>query len=293
MAVTVLGEDGTPRHVTVRAPQVVVAGGALETPALLLRSGLGGPAAGDFLRLHPCGALTGLFDEDQRNWWGAAQAAIVDEFGGRTDGYGYLIETTQYTTGLHAASAVWESGEAHKELMSGHSRSVTLIHLTRDRGHGRVTIDENGQARVFYAVTDPVDVENYWHGQETVARLLEAAGAQAIYPLSESARPWRRGEDLGAFLAEWRTQPVGLGGHAVFSAHQMGSARLGQDPGTSVANPGGELHDTPGVWIGDTSAFPTSSGANPMITCMALARRTARFVARAATRRGAGALSAD
>ena len=44
---------------------------------------------------------------------------------------------------------------------------------------------------------------------------------------------------------------------------------------TSVAGPFGELHDTPGVWIGDASAFPTASGTNPMITTMALAHRTA------------------
>lgn len=288
---SVQGEDGSPRRVTVRAPQVVVACGALETPALLLRSGLGGPAAGNYLRLHPCGALTGLFAEDQRNWWGPAQAAIVDEFQGRTDGYGYLIETTQYTTGLFASAAVWQGAEAHKDLMAQQHRSATLIHLTRDRGHGQVSLDEQGQARVTYAVTDPVDVENYWHGQATVARLLEAAGAEAILPLSESAQPWTRGEDLEARIAEWRTQPIGRGGHAVFSAHQMGTARMGTDPQTSVANPQGELHDAPGVWIGDTSAFPTSSGANPMITCMALARRTARFVAQAAEARRP--LSAD
>ncbi|GAA5512921.1 putative GMC-type oxidoreductase Rv0492c [Deinococcus carri] len=287
VAATVRGEGGSVRQVTVRAPQVVVACGALETPALLLRSGLGGPAAGDFLRLHPCGALTGVFAEDQRNWWGPAQAAIVDEFAGRTGGYGYLIETTQYTTGLFASAAVWQGPEAHKDLMAQHSRSATLIHLTRDHGHGQVALDDQGQARVTYAVTDPVDVENYWHGQATVARLLEAAGAQTILPLSETAQPWKRGEDLEAALAEWRTQPIGRGGHTVFSAHQMGTARMGQDPRTSAADTRGELHDTPGVWIGDTSAFPTSSGANPMITCMALARRTARFIAEAA-RAGAG-----
>jgi choline dehydrogenase-like flavoprotein len=63
------------------------------------------------------------------------------------------------------------------------------------------------------------------------------------------------------------------------SAHQMGSARMGSDPATSVAAPTGELHDVPGVWIGDTSAFPTPSGANPMLTCMALAHRTAEHIA--------------
>lgn len=61
----------------------------------------------------------------------------------------------------------------------------------------------------------------------------------------------------------------------------MGSARMGADPATSVAGPFGELHDTPGVWIGDASAFPTSSGTNPMITTMALARRTAQAIAAA------------
>ena len=57
---------------------------------------------------------------------------------------------------------------------------------------------------------------------------------------------------------------------------------MGTDPQTSVANPFGELHDTKGVWIGDGSAFPTPSGTNPMITIMALARRTAFAIADAA-----------
>jgi choline dehydrogenase-like flavoprotein len=55
----------------------------------------------------------------------------------------------------------------------------------------------------------------------------------------------------------------------------MGGARIGTDPLTSVAKPSGELHDVSGVWIGDTSVFPTALGVNPMVTCMAMARRTA------------------
>jgi choline dehydrogenase-like flavoprotein len=54
---------------------------------------------------------------------------------------------------------------------------------------------------------------------------------------------------------------------------------MGKDPQTSVADPWGQLHDTKGVWIGDGSAFPTSSGTNPMISIMALARRTAQAIA--------------
>jgi choline dehydrogenase-like flavoprotein len=58
-----------------------------------------------------------------------------------------------------------------------------------------------------------------------------------------------------------------------------GMVAVGRDPETSVANPIGELHDTPGVWIGDASAFPTASGVNPMVTIMALAHRTAAAIA--------------
>ena len=59
----------------------------------------------------------------------------------------------------------------------------------------------------------------------------------------------------------------------------MGTCRMGQDPKTSVAGPFGELHNTKGVWIGDGSAFPTSSGTNPMISIMSLAHRTAEAIA--------------
>ena len=73
--------------------------------------------------------------------------------------------------------------------------------------------------------------------------------------------------------------PLGRGGWRLFTAHQMGTCRMGSDPQTSVANPWGELHDTKGVWIGDGSAFPTASGTNPMVTIMALAHRTAEAIA--------------
>ena len=75
----------------------------------------------------------------------------------------------------------------------------------------------------------------------------------------------------------------------LFSAHQMGTARMGRNPETSVAKPTGELHDVRGVWIGDTSAFPSALGVNPMVTCMALAARTAGFIASASASAGVGA----
>jgi choline dehydrogenase-like flavoprotein len=89
---------------------------------------------------------------------------------------------------------------------------------------------------------------------------------------------WSRGDDLEAWVDELDQVHIGAGGLFMGSAHQMGSARMGTDPATSVRRPTGELHDVDGVWIGDTSAFPTASGANPMLTCMALAHRTAEIL---------------
>ena len=91
----------------------------------------------------------------------------------------------------------------------------------------------------------------------------------------------RRGEDLDAFIDTLNAQEIVPREFVTFSAHQMGTCRMGRDPATSVANPWGELHDTPGVWVGDASAFPSASGTNPMATIMALARRTAHAIASA------------
>lgn len=113
-----------------------------------------------------------------------------------------------------------------------------------------------------------------------MARMHEAAGALEIVDLSPGLPTWHRGEALEPWVAQVQGLPMGaaVGGRPLFSAHQMGSARMGTDPSSSVADPEGQLHDVRGVWIGDTSAFPTSVGSNPMLTCMALAHRTAEAI---------------
>ena len=272
-------DSGEQRSVTVRAPRVVVAAGALESPALLLRSGIGGPAVGQYLRLHPCTAVFGVYGDDQRAWWGAPHAGLVDEFADTGDGYGFLIEGAQYAPGIVGSAVPWTSGREHKELMASVREGATFISLTRDRGHGRVTVDATGEAVPWYAVTDEVDVKNLHHGLEVEIRLHHAAGAREIYSLATGLPSWRVRDDLEAFIERAQRSPLRGGGQKLFSAHQMGTCRMGTDPETSVAGPWGELHDVEGVWIGDGSAFPTPSGTNPMVSIMALARRTAEAIA--------------
>jgi choline dehydrogenase-like flavoprotein len=271
-------ESGRSARVTVRAPRVVVACGALESPALLLRSGIGGPAVGQNLRLHPCTAVGGLYESETRAWWGAPQAALVDEFANGEDGYGFLIESTQYATGTAAAATPFVSGEQHKQAMSDLPFGATFIGLVRDHGSGQVTVDEAGQAVPWYSLTDPQDVRTTHRALEAQVRLHVAAGARQIAALAAGVPTWRVGDDVDRYVERLKRVPLRAGGFRLFAAHQMGTCRMGDDPQTSVANPYGELHDTPGVWIGDASAFPTSSGTNPMITIMALAHRTGEAI---------------
>jgi choline dehydrogenase-like flavoprotein len=262
----------------VRARDVVVACGALETPALLLRSGFGGPAVGRHLRLHPVPMMTGLYDQDLRAWWGPPQGTIVTEHRAAVEGHGYLVETAHLHPSITAAAVPWRSGRDHKLIMGRFSRLGTYIAVTRDHGAGSVTLDAHGQAEVHYPLDDPLDERVRRHAVRSLIELHVAAGAQVILDTDKRLVMWRRGESIEDFIERAQEAPSGADGRVLFSAHQMGSARLGTDPATSVADPTGQLHDVRGVWIGDTSAFPTAVGSNPMLTCMALARRTAHAI---------------
>jgi acyl-CoA reductase-like NAD-dependent aldehyde dehydrogenase/choline dehydrogenase-like flavoprotein len=276
---TYTADDGSTARVVVRALQVVVAAGAVESPALLLRSGIGGPAVGKHLRLHPTSVIGGQYAEPQDPWLGAPQAALSHEFADLEDGYGFLIECPHHNTGVFAAATTWESGRQHKEDMLRFRHGVSFINLTRDRGEGQVVADAAGNAIPAYPLTDELDVRNIRRGFAEMIRMHEAAGAEKIAALKRKDGSWQRGEDLDAFIENVTTGSLAPFEQALFSAHQMGTCRMGNDPQNSVASPWGELHDTKGVWIGDASAFPTSSGVNPMMTIMALAHRTAEAIA--------------
>ena len=262
--------------VDVEAPVVVLAGGALETPALLLRSGIGGPAVGRHLHLHPAAGVLGLFDEPQIGWQGPPQGVVVDEFASTWDGHGYLLETPHWHPGLTAALCPWTDPRAVKLLMGRFGRIATVGAAVRDRGSGSVTLAADGSPAVHYPLTDELDHQVVRHGVRHVVEVLVAAGARTVVDaLAPGRRVWRRGAPVAPFADECADVPLGADHRSLFSAHQMGTARLGSDPRTSVADPDGQLRDVTGVWVADSSAFPSAVGSNPMFTVMALAHRTA------------------
>lgn len=134
-----------------------------------------------------------------------------------------------------------------------------------------------GQSIVDYRLS-PYDRAHSVRGVQEAARVHVAAGACEVRTLHNQPVVWRRGDDLGDFIAQIgcaRYEPNTL---LLGSAHQMGTCRMGRDAQTSVADPFGQAHGVKGLWIGDASAFPTASGVNPLIAIMALAQRTAGHI---------------
>src|SRR5690606_33644562 len=88
VACELLGDDGAPtgRIAVIHAPVVVLAAGALDTPALLRTSGLGGRHVGRGLRLHPAAVVGATFPEAVRAWRGVPQSIIVEEFASFAEG---------------------------------------------------------------------------------------------------------------------------------------------------------------------------------------------------------------
>jgi choline dehydrogenase-like flavoprotein len=264
----------------VKARAVILAAGGLNTPAVLLRSGFGGPATGRYLRLHPATVVWGIFDDRIEPWGGSLQTRFSDQFADLDGaGYGFKFETAPLHPLFPAAFIGWDDGEAfRKDVLALAHRGLAGV-LLRDRDHGRVVIRRDGTPRWRYEISR-YDQAHVRVGVQRAAEALAAAGAREV--LSSTVKPvrWLPGSTpLGTFVDG--VDSVGYGSNRMryFSFHQMGSARMGTDPGKSVVDASNQVHDTPGLYVMDASCFPTASGVNPMLTVTAIAHRGARLLA--------------
>ncbi|MFL5749880.1 MAG: GMC family oxidoreductase N-terminal domain-containing protein [Chloroflexota bacterium] len=284
---------GRTRRLVVRAPVVVVAGGALRTPALLAASGLSHPAIGRHLRLHPVPVVAGLYAEPVEMWRGTMQAARSTQFARPVDGSnGYVIESAPGHPGLMALALPWEGTDAHQDLMTRAGRIGPLIAVSRDGGAGRTTVTRAGRVRVDYGL-DASGVATLRHALVSMARLARAAGADEIVAVGTRPAWYRRprralGDEAVTFarfegeLAAYDFRP---NRGTLFSAHQMGTARMGASRRDHACDPSGRVRRggrgdavVRGLYVADGSLFPTALGVNPQITIMVLASRVARTI---------------
>ena len=233
---------------TVHADTVVVAGGALNTPQILRRSGLDAPAIGRFLGLHPVRLVYGLFDEPQD---AHITYPISSHFMGHQhdeDG-GFVIEATTIQDPIGFATTLEDEngplwGAALVEAVKKFRHWVGLLVMVNDDNNGSVRVDENGEESYEAAFTAP-ERERLDGALEFTRDVLLAAGASSV---------------------RW----TGL-----ITTHVQGTCRMGSDPERSVVDADGQSWDVKRLYVGDGSLVPRTLSVNPSLTIMALADRLA------------------
>ena len=268
------------QRVAVKCRQVVVACGAIHTPALLLRSGLENPHIGRHLHVHPVSNVCGIFDEEIRPWEGTMQAIYSDQHRFLTGNYGVKYETTALQPVIAMAVMPWREPRDFRARMERLKNTSAIGVLVRDRGEGRVRVDREGHPVSSYALSD-FDRRHMQLGFRGAAEILEAAGARRIYsPHTRlcSYEPGRSGS-VETFVRDMDAAGWENGRLALFSFHLMGTARMGDSPGTSATRPDGETWDVKNLYVMDGASFPSASGVNPMISIEAIAHRNATVLA--------------
>lgn len=275
-------ESGESCAIQIRAPVVVVAAGAIHSPLLLLRSGLTLPAIGRNLFLHPTTAVSGTYSQRIELWSGPPQTVLCNEFAELSGTYGFRLETAPSHPGLLALATPWFSARDHRRQMQVAAYKSATIVLVRDQVGGRVQLGRHGKPVVSYR-PGAQERAHLQRGVQEAVRVHLAAGAHEVLTLHARQQYFKRvpqstSATIDAFCAQLARQMVDRNWLTLFSAHQMGTCRMGRNPRTAVCDGDGAVFGARGLFVADASAFPASSGVNPMITIMALAHHTAQRI---------------
>jgi choline dehydrogenase-like flavoprotein len=268
---------GRPRHsFRVEAGVVVLAAGAINSPQILLNSGIANRSGqvGRNLHLHPSVLLAGVYDEDIYGYRGVPQSYYVDEFINleRDPNSGYIIMPV-YGFPVTTASQLPGFGREHWEMMKNFHRMVGILVLMHDESAGTVGVDRTGKPQIAYTVNQK-DTALFLEGMKHCAEILFASGARRV--LVPYATPlWLRpGDDLRAIDRRGlRPNDIPLA-----STHPQSTCKMGADPQRSVVDSWCRAHDLKNLFVCDMSVFPSSLGAPPQISTAAIADRTAHYI---------------
>ncbi len=264
-----------PGRYRIGAKAIVVSAGAVNSPALLLRSGLGArlPALGRYFTTHPALILVAQHDRPITNYFGHPKSYISDHFAER----GFLLETCMYFPFVTAKS-LSGFGPEHSRLMAHMERMQMILVLALDPAEpdNRVMVDGKGDPVVHYRFSEPV-IEALVESMRASARIFFASGASRVHaPAAEKFFiEAHEAERLDALITRRHFK---LGKVSLASAHLMGGCRMGADVATSVTDAWGQVHGLPWLFVADASLFPACAGVNPYVTIMALADRVGERV---------------
>ncbi|MCC6847865.1 MAG: GMC family oxidoreductase N-terminal domain-containing protein [Deltaproteobacteria bacterium] len=254
---------GARRRVEIRAETVFLCGGAIQTPALLRRSGVK-RNVGESLRIHPMIKAAALFDEEVDAHEDALPVYQVKEFwptitmGGAVFTPGFL------------AMILADSWKAYQHAMPDWPRMGLYYAGTRAmvRGSVRAIRGLDDGVVIRYRLSE-ADRENLSTGLGLLGELLFAAGARAVYP-SLTGAPILRSADQCRGLVK---APIPLGSMALSNVHAFSTCPMGENRDVCATDSFGKVHGLRNLYINDASLIPDAPGVNPQGTTMAIAFR--------------------
>lgn len=284
-SVSVNGQLLAGQGTRINARHVVVAGGAINSPGLLLRSKVPDPHGRLGLRtfLHPVVASTALFDEAIEAWNGAPQSIYTDHFldMAPVDGpIGYKLEAPPLHP-LIASTTLAGFGADQTRALRQLAHTQAVLALLRDGFHeqspgGSVKLDSAGTAVLDYPLTDFV-FDGARRALLSMAEIQFAAGAREVTPVHQLAAPYGSWSQAREAILRLPMKP-----HLtrVVSAHVMGGCGMAGKPELGVVRPDGRHWQLGNLSVLDGSLFPTSIGANPQLSVYGLVNKLATQLAR-------------
>jgi gluconate 2-dehydrogenase alpha chain len=279
-----IGPDGVEHAMD--AAHVIVAGGAVETPRLLLLSGLEHPLLGRYLMVHYQTLVAGAFPFALHGHKGRAVTHLHDDF---------IVGDDEVRAAAAEAGLPWLRGGL---VEHGGASFVTVEakHSPWGRRHAEAMRSSALRNRLWGMIMQGEDLAYPTNAVDLDPTVRDARGlpvARVTYRggRHELAASAHFGPRMDAILtemgAEWTASTTspgiryqGRGFTAVpDSRHVMGTTRMGADPATSVVDPYGRVHGLDNVVVCDSSVFVTAAGYGPTLTLCALSARAAAHLA--------------
>ncbi|HWJ95411.1 MAG TPA: GMC family oxidoreductase N-terminal domain-containing protein, partial [Telluria sp.] len=274
--------DGAPT--IVRARHYVLAGGGINSPALLLRSEAPDPHGRLGVRtfLHPVVLSSALMPGKVEGWQGAPQSIYSDHFMHTQpiDGpIGFKIEAPPIHPVIFASTAMG-FGSEYARLLANFPNTHVLIALLRDGFHpdspgGSVKLRGDGSPELDYPLTTFV-LEGARRALLAMAQLQFAAGAKQVLPIHELAPACNSWEEARAAIERLPMEPLLA---KVVSAHVMGGCGMAARERDGVVRPDGVHWQLDNLSVHDGSIFPTSIGANPQLSIYGIVNRLSQQLA--------------
>jgi choline dehydrogenase-like flavoprotein len=245
--------------VTVRAEHVFVCGGAIQTPALLQRSGIR-RNVGVGLKLHPTIKIAARFphplDHDDVPMHRITEFAPHLTIGGSASRRG------------HVALALAETAVDYADALADWEQVFVYYAAIRSEASGRVLAVPGLKAPlVTYRLTDG-DMSRLTRGLVHLGELLLAAGATELFPSITGGPVARRVEDLGQWWDAVNRTAANL-----MTVHLTSTVRMGQVRERTAADSFGRVWGLANLRVNDASLLPEAPGVNPQAAIMTVALR--------------------